>query len=480
MNILFINPPIRLSDKPRHIPHGLAIIAGVIRRKIPGATLRFLDVNAHRYSDEKVRARIAESGADVVLTGGLIPVFGYITRLSRWVKDALPDAFLAAGGSAAMSVPELLLNHSHVDAVCTGEGEHTAVELVRALAEDRGADLSEIAGLAFRGSDGEVRFTPKRPLIEDLDAESGLPAYDLLPMEVYLNNNIIGLGRDVDFISGRGCPFNCTFCYQPWGRRFRSHSVDFIADAMKHLRKDYGVDFVSFQDDEFMAVRKRVFAFCDRRNRDFPEIRWSCTGRANLVDDAVIGAVTAAGNCLVSYGFESGSPRMLKSMKKAVTTDQMARAVALNRRHGLPIPVSFILGMPGEDEESCGETVKFCIENNLHLESLMFATPYPGTELFDFAVQTGRIRPDGMLDFVMKLGDARDFVVNLTDAFTDQALQEKWTEMKAAVRAHYKPLPADEVAARVKKLYGPLADRYFALSGQDQTHRASHGAIDLF
>ncbi|MEW6219119.1 MAG: radical SAM protein, partial [Thermodesulfobacteriota bacterium] len=246
------------------------------------------------------------------------------------------------------------------------------------------------------------------------------------------------------------------------------------------LVRDFGVQFVSFQDDEFMAHKDRVLEFCAARNRRFPELRWSCTGRANLVDDETVAKMRASGCCSISYGFESGSPRMLKGMKKAITIEQMERAVTINRRHGLPIPVSFILGMPGEDEASCQETVDFCIRNNLHLGSLMFATPYPGTSLFQFALETGRIRQDNLHDFVMSLGDARTFLINLTDTFTDEALQAKYTWMQEEVRRHYRPLPPQEIEARIQALYGPLAEDFCRLSPEDKAHRAKHGAIDLF
>ncbi|MEW6219120.1 MAG: cobalamin-dependent protein, partial [Thermodesulfobacteriota bacterium] len=233
MDILLINPPIRVHDKPRHLPHGLAIIASVLRKKVPGIRLHFLDWNAYRWSEAEIRERIRATPCDLALVGGLIPVYGRLIWLAAVLKEAHPRALVVAGGSAAMSVPELLLAHSQVDLICTGEGELTASELVAALAADRQADLTGIPGLAYRGPDGGIVFTPPRPLIEDLDRDSDLPAYDLLPMEIYLANQIIGFGRDVDFISSRGCPFHCTFCYQPWGRRFRGHSVEFISQGLE-------------------------------------------------------------------------------------------------------------------------------------------------------------------------------------------------------------------------------------------------------
>ncbi len=475
--VLLINPPIRLSDKPRHIPHGLAIIASRIRSRFGAAPL-FLDLNAHRLSDEETRSRLKGMEFDIVFIGGLIPVYKRIIHYAEMIKSLKPRARIVAGGSAAMSVPEMLLTHAPVDAVCAGEGEEAALELLEALSRGTWEDAAAVKGFYFKTGTG-IRFSGERSLIEDLDRNSALPAYDLLPMEIYLANPIIGFGRDIDFISSRGCPFGCTFCYQPWGRKFRGHSVDYILEALAFLRENYRIDFVSFQDDEFMADPRRVERFCERVQSRVPGLLWSCTGRVNIVTDRIAEKMRRAGCVSISYGFESGSPRMLREMKKNVTVEQMEEAARINRRHGMMLPVSFIIGMPGENEESCRETVEFCVRNRILLKSMMFATPYPGTELFAFAVKTGRIPQEGIHDFVMRLEDARDFTVNLTDAFTDAELIRKREEMIAEVCSRVQAPTPQESERKLRELFGPLADTAFADPAL-MKHRAQHGGIDLF
>jgi anaerobic magnesium-protoporphyrin IX monomethyl ester cyclase len=477
MNILIINPPIRLTDKPRHIPHGLAIIANMIRREL-GVTPQFLDLNAYRYSERATLDLLKIAQFDVVLIGGLIPVYKRIITLVEDLKRIHPACTVIAGGSAAMSVPDLLLRHSQVDAVCAGEGELAIVELLRGLQTDTLPDVTDIPGFYFKLGD-EIIFSGPRELIADLDQDSALPAYDLLPMDIYLANPVVGLGRDLDVITGRGCPFRCTFCYQPWGRKFRAHSIDFVLDALKFLKKTYQIDFVSFQDDEFMAQKGRVVEFCERVQRAVPGLLWSCTGRVNLIDDDLVRAMRQAGCVSISYGFESGSPRMLNSMRKMATIDDMEQAAHINRKFGMMLPVSFIIGMPGEDDDSCRETVEFCVRNNLPLKSMMFATPYPGTELFDFACETGRIRQDQLHEFVVSLEDARDFTVNLTDAFTDDELIAKREDMIREVCARVPSISPETYMQKMGKLFGHLADDYF---NDDMLlkHRAEHGGLDVF
>ncbi len=477
MNILIVNPPIRLTDKPRHIPHGLAIIANIIRKKL-GVVPHFLDLNAYRYSERETIRQLRSYEFDIVLIGGLIPVYKRIIALTELLKNINPACLVIAGGSAAMSVPELLLHNSKVDVICAGEAEYAIVELLQGLRKHTLQDLVEIRGFYFKiGS--EIIFSGSRELIEDIDSESDMPAYDLIPMDIYLANPVVGLGRDIDFISSRGCPFNCTFCYQPWGRKFRGHSVDFVIEAIKYLKANYQVDFISFQDDEFMAQKERVYEFCEKVQSQISGLLWSCTGRVNIIDVEIARAMKTAGCVSISYGFESGSPRILNGMKKMVTIEQMEQAAVISRKCNMMLPVSFIIGMPGENEDSCRETVEFCVRNHIPLKSMMFATPYPGTELFNFAVSTGRISKSRLHEFVVSLEDARDFTINLTDAFTDERLIAKKDEMIDEVCSTVQSISLEIYKQKMKNLFGSLADDYV----KDEAllkHRAEHGGLDLF
>ena len=478
LQVVIINPPIRLTDKPRHIPHGLAILANIIRKKT-GVKPVFIDVNAHRYSNEKLESILRSIKFDLILIGGLIPVYKRIILYADMIKAINPKTIIIAGGSAAMSIPELLLRNSKVDIVCAGEGEKTVVELVERF--KKGAplkELTDVSGFYFKTGD-EISFSGKSNLIKNLDSESDAPAYDLLPMDIYLSNPVVGLGKDVDFISSRGCPYNCTFCYQPWGRKFRAHSANFIANTLIYLKEKYDIDFVSFQDDEFLADKKRIYEICEKIKKHIPGLLWSCTGRANLVDDDMVKLMKNAGCVSISYGFESGSQRILRSMNKKITIDEMEKAVRLNRKYEIMLPISFIIGMPEEDNLSCRETVEFCVRNKIPLKSIMFATPYPGTEIFKFALSAGRIKEDKIHDFVMRLEDARDFTINLTGTFTDEELIAKRSDMINETCFRVKTQPKELYMAKLKNLFGDLANDYF----KDKAllkHRAEHGGIDIF
>ncbi|MCM8756439.1 MAG: B12-binding domain-containing radical SAM protein [Candidatus Omnitrophica bacterium] len=481
MKILIINPPIRLNDKPRHIPHGLAILANIIRKRLNLSPI-FMDINAYRYDREEVNNIIKNTEFDIVLIGGIASTYKYILELSKFIKLTNPEAKIIVGGYVAIPIPEVILKNSPIDIVCTGEGEITIENLMKKLNKNLDAPLDDIRGICYKDKDNKIIFNPPQPLISNLDEESDLPAYDLLPMEIYLSNPVAGIGRDIDFISSRGCPYRCSFCYQPWGHKPRYHSINFIVNAIEYLKNNYSIDFVSFQDDEFMSEVKRVYEFCRARNKFFPDLLWSCTGRVNIVsrNEELVKLMRESGCTLISFGFESGSQRMLDSMHKLQTIEMMEKTLKICRKYGLPVPVSFIIGMPEEDEESCKETLDFCIRNNIPLDSLMFATPYPGTEIFNFALKTKRINKDNLNEFLNKLGDARDFTINLTDCFTDGELINKRKEMMEIARSNYKKFITDEeIKGKMLNLFGSLLTK-IKLDEKDLEHRLIHGGMSIF
>ena len=482
LKILIINPPVRLTDKPRHIPHGLAILANLIRRKI-GVTPVFLDINAHRYSMEKTKNIIRKISFDIALIGGIATIYKFIVEISDFIKKHKPDSKIITGGYVTMATPQLMLDNSKVDIVCCGEGEITLIDILKRFhAEGLNADLSDMKGICYRQKGKDISCTPPRDFVKNLDEESIQPAYDLLPMDIYLSNPVVGIGRDIDMITIRGCPFRCSFCYQPYGHKPRAHTVGFIVNTVKYLQKNYSIDFVSFQDDEFMSDRKRIVEFCKRRNESFPDILWSCTGRANIIakDEDIVKMMRNSGCVLISCGFESGSERMLKAMHKAQNVKTMEKAVKVLRKYEMPVPASFIIGLPGENEKSCQETLDFSLRNNLPLDSLMFATPYPGSELFDFALETKRIDKDNLHNFMMRIGDARDFLINLTDSFSDEELISKRKEMIRIAQENYqKYITREEIIEKTKNLFGYLVCKA-KLDEKDLEHRTIHGGMSTF
>lgn len=449
MNILLIFPPIRENDVPRNFPTGLGLIASALRNA--GYNVTVWDVNGWRYSKQEVMDMIKSADFDVVGIGGLIPVYKYVKWITPYLKERNPNCKIVAGGPVGTYLAELVLMKNDVDIICDGEGENTMVELAGALAA--GHDISTVPGIYYKDEDGNVARTPAREVIQDLDTIA-FPAWDLFPMEeTYMKNPVVGIGRDMDVISSRGCPYLCTFCAPSFGRKYRYRSPQHILEEIRELKARYDVDFISFQDDLFVTNRQRVFDFCGELTRSelFKKIRWSCTGRVNLVDEPLLQAMKDSGCVSVSYGIESGSQTVLDGLKKAFRVEQAVEAIRVAEKVGLRHPSSFIIGSPNETRETLEETVQFAIRANIPVQALMINTPYPGTPLFYEALKKNKIKD--LEPFVLSLGDALDMTVNLSD-IPDEELLRLRDEMIVKINKNVKHMTAEEKQRRDLELYG--------------------------
>jgi radical SAM superfamily enzyme YgiQ (UPF0313 family) len=426
MDFLLINPPIRLYAKPDTHPFGLAYVARALLDE--GHKVTILDINAHRWERSEVLARIDKLKFDLVGIGGLITVYPYVKWLAATLKSRYPHIPIVVGGSVGASIPRLMLERTRVDVVVVGEGEHTAKELLPKLV--LGQDLSDVRGIFYRRN-GEIVSTPARERIKDLDSIP-FPAYELLPMDIYLENNKTDIyfdeyarknGLDLDnataipLISGRGCPFFCTFCYRNFGRETRKHSVDYVINHLRFLQERYQVRRFVFLDELFTVSKKWTIEFCDRVIRERLNIFFYVAGaRTNTVDEETLRKLRQAGCYAISYGIETGSQKMLKAMNKTgITVELNKKIVKMSDDIGLMGSHSFIVGMPGESEATIQETVDFAKEVGLRELAIFFATPYPGTQLFEIAKERRLITDEE--GFVESLGgaDASELRINFTE-----------------------------------------------------------------
>jgi len=303
----------------------------------------------------------------------------------------------------------------------------------------------------------------------------------MFPMEVYLANPVVGVGRDIDVISSRGCPFQCQYCYRIFGKKYRGRSAEHVVGEIEALKRNYDVDFISFQDDCFVVDKRRVHAICDLIDKSaiLRGLRWSCTGRVTVCDDELLGRMRASGCVSVSFGIESGSEQILRAMKKDASLAQAERAILSTRATGMRCPVSFMIGYPGETRETVLETVTFCEKLNIGLSALMFTCPYPGTPLYEQVRNTERFREQFADEekFVLKIGDAVDLVVNLTEMSDEQLLSLR-DEALALARANYVPPTKEAVQAQERELYGEVLYEKAQRQMQEpamQAHRQRHG-----
>jgi len=471
-DVALIFPPVRVWDHPRNFPTGLGLLAARLRQA--GYTVAVIDANGQRLSDEAVARRVRRLRPAVVGIGGLITTYGWVKRLTRQLKQYRPELPIMLGGSVGSSIVETALKRLAVDVVALGEADDTVLELAAALLEGR--SLEQVAGLAYL-RDGQVVQTAPRPLIEDISTLA-FPAWDLFPMEVYLANPVVGVGRDIDIISSRGCPFGCKYCYKVFGRQFRGRSAEHVVGEMEALKTNYDVDFISFQDDCFVIDKERVYAICDLIDKSsvLQDIRWSCNGRVSVCDLELVRRMRASGCISVAYGIESGSQHILRAMNKQANLEQMKEVIRIGRQAGVRTPLAFMIGYPGETRETVMETVAFCQDMNIPLKGMTFVCPYPGTPLYAELRGQGKLQGDEE-DLVLQMGDAVDFTVNLTE-MNDGELMALRAEAIAMAQASYQPPSPEQTVQQERALYGEALYRKAQEQMRDprmQAHRKRHG-----
>jgi len=425
MKVLLINSPIRLDAKPSCIPYGLATIAGTLKQA--GFEVDIYDINAHRPSKGEITQTLKKMRWDLVGISGLITTYRFQNWLIPCLKAINPKAPVVSGGGLATTNSELLFTRSNVDFTVIGEGEQTILELCNALAIH--SDIRNIPGIAYRDN-GCIKKSAPRDNMNVLDAIP-FPAWDLLPMEVYLKNPIWGdvannssgfkkdvkVTRSMNIISSRGCPMSCNYCYHLFGHSsYRFRSVENVIVEIEILVDRYGVDFIGFVDDNMMASEKRIIEFCDAiEKKKFP-ITWGCHGRVTSAKFEVLDRMADVGCVWIGYGIESGSQKILDRMNKRAKVEQAKEAIRNTRAAGIYPNTTFIFGYPGETRNTIQDTVDFKRELNIECGSF-FASPYPGTSLYEQV----RSQVKDEESFIQTLGNAAEFTINLTD-FDDETL----------------------------------------------------------
>lgn len=411
MKILLIYPPVTREEVP--LPHGIAYVAAVLLRA--GHDVEIWEIQIKGWSQEQVVERLKSTDYDLVGISGIVTQYGYVKWLAQVIKEINNGKKIIAGGSVSSSIPRLLLEKTAVDIAVIGEGEETAVELLDRIKEDK--DLKGLRGIWYK-QNGKVIENPLRPRMDNLDAIP-YPAYQLLDMQAHFNlasNKLLSkfssCGNFMGMITSRGCPYHCTYCYRNFGRKVRYRSIENVINEIKLYKKEYNVRRILFQDEIFTVNQERIRQLCLRLKSEKINLRWGCVTRVDHLDRDLISLMNDAGCRWLSFGLESGSQKMLDEMKKNATVEQAKEALGLARRFGIQIEPSMMLGMPGENEQTVEETIKFCRDTKTFIRKFFFVTPYPGTELYEYAKVNNLIKDEEK--FIESLRNAYDFAINLT------------------------------------------------------------------
>lgn len=378
----------------RMVPQGLLSIASYLLKE--GHDVHVYDclgpdvtVNLH----EQVKA-ILNYNPQMVGFSATTSSFPDASDMARKIKERAADIITVCGGVHVSALQDTLLRgYPDFDFFCAGEGELTMAELAR------GITPTQIKGLIWRQG-SIVTTNPPRPPIDNLD-DLPFPAYEKLagfPHDYHLPLFSYVKTPGATMITSRGCLYQCSYCDRSvFKKGFRYNSAAYIYDHIKYLRKRFGARHINIYDDLFTTDRARIMELCEKLARRPLGINFNCAVRVGYSDDELLIMLKKAGCLMVSLGIESADPQMLVRHKSGVCLDEVCDTVRRIQAAGLRAKGLFMMGLPGETEESIQTTSDFIISLGLDDMNMSKFTPFPGAPISSTISEEGDFVEDWRL-----------------------------------------------------------------------------------
>jgi radical SAM superfamily enzyme YgiQ (UPF0313 family) len=386
MRIALISPKWnkKANDYP---PLGLGYLAAVLEHDHHQVQILDFSLDPQSSLDSDVQQVVAFDPHLVGITA-MTSVYHNALETATLLKAYLGRPIVLGGPHATMCPERILAEAPVIDYVVRGEGEATIVELIEALGGDR--DLGSVNGLTYRrrgevspsSGRGEIVSNPDRELIADLDALP-FPARHLFEPKRYGLRSPEGHPM-ATILSSRGCPYNCSYCFKGIvGRTYRQRSPENIIAELRHIIAEYGIRIFYFIDDLFTIDSRRLQAITEGLITQKLDIRWQCLGRVDRVSGEILRKMYAAGCRRIHYGIESGNQEILQRINKGIKLEQVRDAVRWTKQAGIQAKGYFMLGLPGDTEETMQQTIDLAVELDLDEAMFSLTTPFPGTRLWD-------------------------------------------------------------------------------------------------
>jgi hopanoid biosynthesis associated radical SAM protein HpnJ len=363
---------------------------------VPGS--RLLDAPADELTVAQTLA-IAES-FELVILHTSTPSFPTDAKFAELLKARKPDIVIGmVGAKVAVDAEASLLASAAIDFVAREEFDYTCKDIAD------GMPFHEVLGISYRQADGTIRHNGARPMIENMDA---LPfVAPIYKRDLNINNYFIGYLNYpyVSIYTGRGCRSRCTFCLWPQtvgGHRYRTRSPESVIAEVKWIKENMPeVKEIMFDDDTFTDFKPRAEEIA--RGLGKLGVTWSCNAKAN-VPYSTLKIMKENGLRLLLVGYESGDDQILLNIKKGLRTDIARRFAEDCHKLGIMVHGTFILGLPGETHDTIAKTIAFAKEINPHTIQVSLAAPYPGTRLYEQAVENNWIAPNKTIHLVNASG----------------------------------------------------------------------------
>ena len=400
IDLMLISSPANAIDK--FMPFSSLYLAGYLEKfgfkiSIVNPHFKFIEDNNNFIIEEVKKQNPKYIGFSCFVTD-----YDVVSDLAEKVRKVSNAKILAGNAQPSVAPEDFLYEGSPFDIVVRGEGELTVKEI---LSSKQDIDtLYKIDGIAFFdknhvGSDGikgSIVINKNRTLINMADC--GKPAYHLIDVNWYTAPTKYVIRRLTAvcavIYTGRGCPYKCNFCASNvvWntnskggkGATFvRWRSLDVVMEELALLQNKYGFDFFYILDDTFGINEKQTIAFCEAYKASGLKMLWAAETRVTCIKNPKIVKLLRESGCIqLDFGVESGSPRLLKNIRKLTTVEDTYRAFKLCRQYGMRTFCNMMLNMQGETEEDLELSKKMLADIKPTIISIGGTQPYPGTDLY--------------------------------------------------------------------------------------------------
>jgi len=380
--ILFIIPPFREGYSQTPIQAGVpsppplwpAALAPALLSA--GHEVKVFDYSISRHPGKELAGVLRFFLPEVIGIGFLTPQAEFVKKLVSDLRRLCPDSFVIGGGAHSSALPRETLEEIPFDAVVVGEGDFA------------------LAGLLASDSDPLDQKILIGKSLQNLD-ELPLPAWEIFDISRYRNTHMLTRKNPVGWIeTSRGCPHECPYCTKAvFGRGFRPKSPPRVIREIRRML-ELGFQEIHLVDDNFVTDRGRALEICEQIIRNRLEFPWAPVigVRVDGLDHELLSRMQRAGCYRICLGIESGSQRILDRIGKKITLEQVEEVVDNCRQLGLETFGYFMIGLPGEDEESMLATIRFARRLNLDLAKISYTIPLPATPLYSELKERGLLR----------------------------------------------------------------------------------------
>ena len=422
MKIYLLNPPYfphfgrgaRWQDTGRggtlYYPIWLSYAAAILEQD---HKISLVDAPVLNWNTNDVVTDLIKFKPDLVVIDSSFPSLNNDINVAKSIKQNYNDLVTVLVGPPSSQFPENILEKEGIDIVARWEYDFTVMDIAKALEVNR--NLKEIKGISYK-ENGEIIHNPERRLTssEDLDK---IPFVSKV-YKKYLNIKDYFLGQslypEVQIFTGRGCPNQCTFCSWPqtlMGRKYRVRSVPNVLDELEWVQNNLSeVNEVFFEDDTFTISKRRLAEFTNGYRERGLDIAWACNARPDTLDLKKMEAMKEANCRLLIAGFESGNNDILKNIKKGFTVEQIRLFSREAKKAKLLVHGDFIIGLPGETRQTIDITRRLIKDIKPDVLQVSVATPFPGTEFYDYCIENGYLLTDDPNEYLDGAGHQKAII----------------------------------------------------------------------